>query len=57
MSNVKDYNCPNDYCIKWGKFEYCRCRLSTISKSAATVQLCRIYRKIIEEQKDRTTHD
>lgn len=43
-------DCPSRYCRHYGRYELCNCDLASRSGSAATVQECRAYRKIKENE-------
>lgn len=45
------FDCPSIYCCKWGQYEFCNCKKASKSGSAATVQDCLAYRKMMEDQK------
>ena len=44
-------DCPSQYCYYYGKYELCHCVRASRSRSAATVQECRAYRKLMEDLK------
>lgn len=45
------YDCTSQYCFYFGKYEFCRCKRASKSGSAATVQECRAFRNMMEDQK------
>ena len=45
------YDCTSYYCYKWGRYEFCHCKRASRSGSAATVQECRAFRKMMEDHK------
>jgi len=45
------HDCNSKYCRNYSEYEFCRCKLASRSGSAATVQECRAYRKLMEDLK------
>lgn len=44
-------DCPSTYCYYYDKYELCNCRQATRKGSAAFIQECRAYRKLIEDER------